>query len=106
MRETLDLIFSKTQVETVGGGIVTIPHALWAAPMEQNAVTMTPFVAPDSVGSMDPDEIRELSDRLLADSAWLKANYDYAKDGPEHAVGNGIPSPLTFHKVYSQAKGG
>lgn len=106
MRETIDKLFTQDETVLVSGGHLIIPNALVAAPMEANATTKIPFLSHDEIESKSPEDIRELCNQLLADEKWILANYDYTKDGNPAGVGNGVPSPLTFHKTYAQAEGG
>ena len=106
MKQTIDTLFTEGTVRLASGAQLTIPNALVAAPMEANPVTKIPFMSTVEVERKSPDDIRLLCDQLLGDKDWLVANYDYKKGSDVVGVGNGIPSPLTFHKIYAQARGG
>jgi len=106
MRETIKKLFIEDRLDLVSGGTLTLPNALVASPMEANPVTEIPFLSAEEIRGKSPGDIQDLCTKLLGDEEWVLRNYNYI--GPDGSVkpGNGVPSPLTFHKTYSQARGG
>ncbi|MCX8164435.1 MAG: hypothetical protein N3D14_03475 [Aquificaceae bacterium] len=99
-------LFQPETITLANGEVAVLPNAIWSAPMEQNAATAVPFISQDDIEDYSPSDILERCFSLLSDPDYLRRQYLYGANYHEVNWGNGVPSLLTFLKVWQQAQGG